>query len=134
MCTNIAACVVQMRSTSISFNLHQNMKDYHLALFVCALVMVDVVILFVYTLVEGVRGNLEPTRTIHAENPSDARGVSRVDVICLGLWSNNYHALWDNQGHQKLLISRAAIGNNIRGGAPANFQRLQSKNFYHLKS
>jgi len=36
------------------------MKDYILALFVCALMtLVDVVILFVYTLVEGVRGNLE---------------------------------------------------------------------------
>jgi len=101
------------------------MKDYHLALFVCALVAVDVVILFVYTLVEGV--SLEATRTVNAENPSDTRGVSRVDVICLGLWSNtvrglSWVALWENQGHQKLLI----VSNNIRGGAPANFQRLQS--------
>ena len=47
------------------------MKDYIWALFVCALVTVDVVILFVYTLVEGVRGNQEPTRTVHAEHPSD---------------------------------------------------------------
>jgi len=31
---------------------HQTLKDIHLALFVCALVTVDVVILFVYTLVE----------------------------------------------------------------------------------
>ena len=47
------------------------MKDYILAFFVCALVAVDVVILFVYTLVEGTRGNLEATRTVHAERPSD---------------------------------------------------------------
>jgi len=47
------------------------MKDYILAFFVCAFVTVDVVILFVYTLVKGVRGNLEPTRTVHAERPSD---------------------------------------------------------------
>jgi len=33
-------------------------------------VTVDVVILFVYTLVEGVRGNLEATRTVHAERPN----------------------------------------------------------------
>ena len=38
------------------------MKNYVLALFVCALVTVEVVILFVYTLVEGVMGNLEPTK------------------------------------------------------------------------
>jgi len=37
--------------------------------------MVDVVILFVYTLVEGMRGNLEPNRTVHAEHPSDKMGV-----------------------------------------------------------
>jgi len=59
------------------------MKDYVLALFVCALVTVDVVILFVYTLVEGLMGNLEPTRTVHAENPSDSHGVSRVDIIAI---------------------------------------------------
>jgi len=44
---------------------------------------VDVVILFVYTLVEGLMGNLEPTRTVHAENPSDSHGVSRVDTIAI---------------------------------------------------
>jgi len=64
-------------------DLHKIMKDYMLALFVCALVTVDVVILFVYTLVEGLMGNLEPTRTVHAENPSDSHGVSRVDTITI---------------------------------------------------
>jgi len=52
-----------------------------LALFVCALVMVDVVILFVYTLVEGVSGNLGPVRVIHAENPSDILGVRTT--VCI---------------------------------------------------
>ena len=57
------------------------MKNYVLALFVCALVTVDVVILFVYTLVECREGqNLEPARRVHAENPSDTRGVSREPV------------------------------------------------------
>jgi len=60
------------------------MKDYILAFFVCALVAVDVVILFVYTLVEGVRGNLEPNRTVHAEHPSDKMGVgTRILYSCL---------------------------------------------------
>jgi len=48
--------------------------------------MVDVVILFVYTLVEGLRGNLEPTRTFHAEHPSDKMGVgAHILYSCLAL-------------------------------------------------
>ena len=52
-----------------------------MALFVCALVTVDVVVLFVYTLVEGVRGNLEAKRTAHVEHPSDKMGVGTC--ICI---------------------------------------------------
>ena len=40
------------------------MKDYVLALFVCALVTVDVVILFVYTLVEGLWRHDEELRVL----------------------------------------------------------------------
>ena len=53
------------------------MKDKHLALFVIALVVVDVVILSVYTLVDGLMGNLEPTKVISAENPSYTLQVSQ---------------------------------------------------------
>ena len=56
---------------------HQIMKDKHLALFVIALVVVDVVILSVYTLVDGLMGNLEPTKVISAENPSYTLQVSQ---------------------------------------------------------
>ena len=59
------------------------MKDSHLALFVCALVMVDVVILLVYTLVEGLMGSLEPKRTVNAENPSEIKGVSKMHTQCV---------------------------------------------------
>ena len=59
----------------------QTLKDYHLALFVCVLVAVDVVILFIYTLVEGVRGNLEPMRVSNSENPSETRGVSMMQIF-----------------------------------------------------
>ena len=59
----------------------QTLKDYHLALFVCVLVAVDVVILFIYTLVEGVRGNLEPMRVSNTENPSETRGVSMMQIF-----------------------------------------------------
>ena len=53
------------------------MKDKHLALFVIALMVVDVVILFVYTLVDGLIGNLEPTKVTSAENPSYTLEVSQ---------------------------------------------------------
>ena len=53
------------------------MKDKHLALFVIALMVVDVVILFVYTLVDGLMGNLEPTKVTSAENPSYTLEVSQ---------------------------------------------------------
>ena len=59
----------------------QKLKDYHLALFVCALVAVDVVILFIYTLVEGLRGNLEPSMVPNTENPSDTIGVSTMQTF-----------------------------------------------------
>jgi len=59
------------------------MKDSHLALFVCALVMVDVAILLVYTLVEGLMESLEPKRTVNAENPSEIKGVSKMHAQCV---------------------------------------------------
>ena len=59
---------------------HQKPKDPHLALFVCALVAVDVVILLLFTLVEGVQGNLEPSMVPNTENPSDMIGVSMIQA------------------------------------------------------
>ena len=53
------------------------MKDKHLALFVIVLMVVDVVILFVYTLVDGLMGNLEPTKVTSVENPSYTLEVSQ---------------------------------------------------------
>ena len=57
-----------------------------MALFVCALVTVDVVILLVYTLVEGLMGNLEPKRTVHAEHPDMLHGVGSSGYMHL-VWS-----------------------------------------------
>ena len=71
----------QTKTISAPFAPHQTLKDHHLALFVCALVAVDLVILFIYTLVEGVRGGLEPMRVSNTENPSEARGVSMMQTI-----------------------------------------------------
>ena len=52
-----------------------------MALFVCVLVAVDLVILFIYTLVEGLGGNLEPMRVSNTENPSEIRGVSMMQTF-----------------------------------------------------
>lgn len=54
----------------------QNIKNYHIVLLVLALVLVDVVILFTYTILEGIQDNLSPVKTANAENPSEIHGVS----------------------------------------------------------
>ena len=61
-----------------TFYFQQFMKDSHLVLFVCALVMIDVVILLVYNLVEGLMGSQVPKRTVNAEYPSEILGVSTM--------------------------------------------------------
>ena len=70
--------LLQTKTVSVFF---QKLKDYHLALFVCALVAVDVFILFIYTLVEGLQGNLEPSMVSNTENPSDTIGVSMMQIF-----------------------------------------------------
>ena len=52
-----------------------------MALFVCALVAVDVIILLLFTLVEGLQGNLEPSLVPNTENPSDTQGVSMMQTF-----------------------------------------------------
>ena len=65
----------------LSFAFDQKPKDPHLALFVCALVAVDVIILLLFTLVEGLQGNLEPSLVPNTENPSDTQGVSMMQTF-----------------------------------------------------
>ena len=65
----------------IFFTVQQKLKDPHLALFVCALAAVDLVILSIYTLVEGLRGNLEPMRVSNTENPLEKQGVSMMQTF-----------------------------------------------------
>ncbi len=48
---------------------------------VLALVMVDLVILVVYTIVEGDMGDLEAERVVSEENTSDTVGVSHRNSI-----------------------------------------------------
>ena len=53
----------------------QPLQDRYLALGVLVLVLVDVVILLVYTTVEGVRGNLTAIPVLNRENLMNVEGV-----------------------------------------------------------
>ena len=63
------------------------------------LVAVDVVILVMYTLVEGIRGNLYAKRIENTENLSEVKGVStivltiyRLQLCCMLTPATTYHA------------------------------------------
>ena len=56
----------------------QPLQDRYLALGVLVLVLVDVIILLVYTTVEGVRGNLTAIRVPNGENSRIVEGVGIV--------------------------------------------------------
>jgi len=53
----------------------QPLQDRYLTLGVLVLVLVDVVILLVYTTVEGVQGNLTAKAVHNRENPMSMEGV-----------------------------------------------------------
>ena len=59
----------------VVYLLMQALKDQHLALGVLMLVLTDLVILLVYTIVEGIQGNLIAQRVPNRENPMDVEGV-----------------------------------------------------------
>ena len=59
-----------------TYTMHiQPLKDRHLALGVLVLVLIDVIILLVYTIVEGVQGNLTAIRVGNRENARIVEGV-----------------------------------------------------------
>ena len=72
---------------SLSYNITQNLKDLKLALGVAVLVLIDVLILVVYTIVEGPRGNLNATLVQNEENPSSEIGVSINRFWCRQLYA-----------------------------------------------
>ena len=53
----------------------QALKDWQLALGVLTLVLADITILLVYTITEGLRGNLAAIRVPNRENPRVEEGV-----------------------------------------------------------
>ena len=60
----------------LSYNITQNLKDLKLALGIAVLVLIDILILVVYTIVEGLRGDLKATLVLNEENSSSEFGVS----------------------------------------------------------
>ena len=81
------------------FNSHvtQEIRDYHLVMFIAGLVVIDVVILTTYTLAEGLRDNLNPTRTENTENPSDVQGVSAgffEESLCTSIACIHYYVVY----------------------------------------
>ena len=59
-----------------AFPVCRQLKDWHLALGVLTLVLVDLTILLVYTIMEKLQGNLRANRVPNRENPRDTEGVS----------------------------------------------------------
>ncbi len=59
------------------------LSDWKLALVILLMVVVDLVILGVYTLVEGVKGNLKAERIKNEEDPEDVIGVSQSLLLLL---------------------------------------------------
>ena len=54
------------------------LRDYHLSLFVCLLIVVDICILLLYFIPEGVRGKLDATKKQNVENSFDMEAVSTI--------------------------------------------------------
>ena len=64
----------------------QGLQDWMLVLAVFFLVGIDVVILLIYTIIEGSRGKLEAEAIQNPENPSVEQGVSmnRLKICTVG--------------------------------------------------
>lgn len=56
----------------------QKVKDLHLFVFIGALITVDLLILVIYTFIQGVNGNINAQKSVNTERPSDEEGVSII--------------------------------------------------------
>ena len=78
-------------STNITLQIDQSsvcpqlLKDWHLALGVLTLVLVDLTILLVYTTVEGARGRLKAIRVPSGGNPTVEVGACQLNLINIQL-------------------------------------------------
>ena len=57
----------------------QSLKDWKLALVVAVFVLIDIIILLVYTIIEGLRGNLNAMLVQNEETPPSEVGVR---IVC----------------------------------------------------
>lgn len=62
----------------------QTIQDWMLSLVVLAFILIDLIILVIYTIVVGVRysGKLGAIEIVHTENPKDVEGV-RSNAVCV---------------------------------------------------
>ena len=58
------------------------LRDWKLALAVAMFVLIDVITFLVYTIVEGLRGNLKAILVQNEENPSAEIGVRFTQLFC----------------------------------------------------
>ena len=59
----------------------QPIQDWHLILAVVALLVIDVVIIGVYTIMEGVSGHLHVEQVLNRENQEEIKGVSVLRTV-----------------------------------------------------
>ena len=74
-CTVIIAVVVKL-----TIIIMQGLKDWTLALAVVMFIIVDVIILLVFTIVDGVEGELTAKLMPNLEHPTSEIGVSMMKV------------------------------------------------------
>lgn len=58
----------------------QTVKDLHLFVFIGALIAVDLLILVIYTIIQGANGNINAQKNANTEHPSDEKGVSKTET------------------------------------------------------
>ena len=63
------------------------MRDWKLALVVTVFVLIDIITLVVYTIVEGLGGNLNAILVQNEENPSTELGIGVSIFTCQGIWT-----------------------------------------------
>ena len=71
------------------------LQDYVMALFVLCLVVIDVAILAIYTVIEGLRDNLGVKLIVNRERPREVIGVSYyIFMVCVR--TNSMHSVYSS--------------------------------------
>ena len=75
----------------------QVIHDWQLVLMVLVMVVIDLIILVVYTAVEGSRGNLEAVRHVDQENPVETEDEVMVDFLASYILVSFQHELYSQR-------------------------------------